>query len=123
MIKIRQLKMGYLLSKDMGAQTRFYQEALGLKLQFRDGDRWAQFDAGGTAVALASPEEASPATQGTVLVFEVESLDGLVDEIEKYGGRSLGSRDMGAHGTVHTVLDPDGNIVQFFQRGSTPVRQ
>ena len=116
MMKIRRLQTAFLVSGDMDAQSRFYEQALGLKLKFRDADRWAQFDAGGCNVALSSPEEARPAEQGVVLVFEVEDFEGVAEEIERHGGRCLGRRDMGSHGAVLSAQDPEGNIIQFYCR-------
>jgi hypothetical protein len=50
----------------------FYESALGLKLKFRDQDRWIQYGVGNTNVSLACKEEAGPATSGLVMVFEVD---------------------------------------------------
>ncbi len=122
-MKVIRLQTAFLVSADMDAQSRFYEQALGLKLKFRDGDRWAQYDANGTSIALASREEAHPATQGAVLVFEVENFDGVAEHIERHGGLCLGVRDMGSHGAVLSAKDPNGNIVQFFCRaGTEPTR-
>lgn len=118
-MKISRLQAAFLVSGDMDAQSSFYEQVLGLKLKFRDGDRWAQYDAGGTNIALASREEAQPATQGTVLVFEVEDFDGVAKQIEQHGGHYLGTRDMGSHGAVLSAQDPEGNIIQFFRRAGT----
>ena len=115
-MKISRLQAAFLVSSDLDAQSRFYEQALGLTLKFRDSDRWAQYDAGGSNIALSSREEAQPAEQGTVLVFEVESFDGVAEQIERYGGSYLGTRDMGSHGAVLSAKDPEGNIIQFFCR-------
>jgi predicted enzyme related to lactoylglutathione lyase len=100
----------------------FYESALGLKLRFRDQDRWFQYGVGGSNIALACREEAAPATSGLVMVFEVDDLDAFRAQIEAAGGEILGVRDMGAHGTVLSLRDPEGNVVQLFKRAapSTP---
>lgn len=103
------------VARDMNRTCGFY-EALGLSLQFRDGDRWAQFTTDGGKFALASVEEAAAGTQGGVVVFEVDSLDEGRARIEAAGGVVGTSRDMGSHGRTLSFTDPDGNACQFFER-------
>jgi len=99
----------------------FYESALGLQLKFRDKDRWIQYGVGSASVALACREEAMPATSGVVMVFEVEDFAASAERIAASGGEVLCTRDMGAHGAVLSLRDPEGNIVQLFKRqGTTP---
>ncbi len=98
----------------------FYESALGLKLKFRDQDRWFQYGVGNTSVALACKEEAAPASSGLVMVFEVNSFEGADERVRDAGGQVLGMRDMGAHGAVMSLRDPEGNIVQLFKRVAGP---
>ena len=98
----------------------FYESALGLQLKFRDKDRWIQYGVGNTSVALACREEALPATSGVVMVFEVADFDAIAERVAASGGEVLGMRDMGAHGAVLSLRDPEGNIVQLFKRQGTP---
>ena len=98
----------------------FYQSALGLQLKFRDGDRWIQYGVGNAAVALACREEAMPATSGLVMVFEVDDFAATAERVAAAGGEVLGMRDMGSHGAVLSLRDPEGNVVQLFKRPGTP---
>ncbi|WP_345537342.1 VOC family protein [Variovorax defluvii] len=98
----------------------FYESALGLQLKFRDQDRWIQYGAGNTNVAVACKEEGAPATSGVVMVFEVEDFAATIERVEALGGEVLGQRDMGSHGAVLSLRDPEGNIVQLFKRQGTP---
>ena len=98
----------------------FYESALGLQLKFRDKDRWIQYGVGNTNVALACREEAQPATAGVVMVFEVDDFAGTAERVVASGGEVLGTRDMGSHGAVMSLRDPEGNIVQLFKRAGTP---
>lgn len=98
----------------------FYESALGLQLKFRDKDRWIQYGVGNTSVALACREEAMPATSGIVMVFEVDDLAPAAERVAALGGEVLGIRDMGSHGAVLSLRDPEGNIVQLFKRQGTP---
>lgn len=98
----------------------FYESALGLKLKFRDQDRWIQYGVGNSSVALASREEAAPATSGLVMVFEVDDFAAARERIAAGGGQVLGIRDMGSHGAVLSLRDPEGNLVQLFKRAAAP---
>jgi predicted enzyme related to lactoylglutathione lyase len=98
----------------------FYESALGLQLKFRDKDRWIQYGVGNTSVALACREEALPATSGVVMVFEVGDFAETAARVAAAGGEVLATRDMGSHGAVMSLRDPEGNIVQLFKRQGTP---
>ena len=98
----------------------FYESALGLQLKFRDKDRWIQYAVGNTSVALACREEAAPATSGLVMVFEVEDFAAIAGRVAAAGGQVIGTRDMGSHGAVLSLRDPEGNVVQLFKRQGTP---
>lgn len=106
----------YVVAREPGALHAFYESALGLALKFRDGDRWLQYGVGHSNVALACAEEAVPATAGLVMVLEVKDFDGATERITAAGGQVLGLRDMGGHGAVLSLRDPEGNIVQLFRK-------
>jgi len=114
-MEIKRLQNVYVVAREPGQLHSFYESALGLKLKFRDGDRWIQYGAG---MALACPEEAKPATSGAVMVFEVDDFEGAKERITAAGGEVLGVRDMGAHGAVLSLRDPEGNVVQLFKRAA-----
>jgi predicted enzyme related to lactoylglutathione lyase len=114
----KRLQNVYVVADKPGALDAFYQGALGLQLKFRDQDRWIQYNAGTTSVSLACKEEAAPATSGLVMVFEVEDFEGAQERIRAAGGQVLGTRDMGAHGAVLSLRDPEGNMVQLFKRAA-----
>ncbi len=113
---VKKLQNAYLVTRAMDRAVAFYREALGLALKFQDGARWAQFDAGGTNVSLSAPEEAADGACGAVLVFEVDDLEAAAARVAAHGGTLGARRDMGTHGRTLTVRDPDGNVIQLFQR-------
>jgi predicted enzyme related to lactoylglutathione lyase len=110
------LKYGTVCSRDVTRAVRFYTEALGIGLKFQDGERWAQFDLGGAGLAIASPAEFPVGASGAVLVFEVADLARSTAAVAAAGGTVVEQRDMGSHGRVATVRDPDGNLLQLFAR-------
>lgn len=118
--KAKRLQNVYLVARDVPRLSAFYDEVLGLPLKFRDGERWAQYNAGGTGFSLACPQEAAPATAGAVLVFEVDDFARMAAQVAQAGGEVIATRDMGSHGSVMSLRDPEGNIVQLFRRAAIP---
>ena len=114
----RRVQNVFVVAKEPARLHDFYESALGLPMKFRDGDRWIQYGAGNTNVALACLEEAAPATGGLVLVLEVDDFDGAQERIAAAGGQVLGLRDMGGHGAVLSLRDPEGNLLQLFRRAA-----
>ena len=113
---VKRLQNAYVITHNMDRSVAFYRDALGLPVKFQDESKWAQFDAGGTNFAVSSPDEAAEGAMGAVLIFEVDRIAEAGITIEESGGEVLGSRDMGDHGRVLTFRDPDGHLVQLFQR-------
>ncbi len=105
-----------LVTENMEKSFAFYNNALGLELKFRDGDKWIQFDADGCSFALAAPEEVSDHKQGSFPVFEVSDLDKVKENLELAGADVSKTRNMGTHGKTATIIDPDGNVFQLFMR-------
>jgi len=112
----KRLQTVFVVAERPAELHEFYEQALGLEVKFRDQDRWIQYGVGGSNVALACQEEAVPATGGVVMVFEVDDFESATARVRDYGGQVLGTRDMGSHGSVMSLRDPEGNIVQLFKR-------
>ena len=107
--RVRQV---FISARDFDGQCRFYEQILGLSLQFRDGDNWAQFSAGDISLAVAASEETMGAAPGSwVPVFEVEDMEATLNAVESAGGSHGSIRDMGEHG--RTVLAADAAGCQF----------
>lgn len=104
----------YYWVRDMDAAVTFYRDVLGLPLVRRDGDEWAEFEAGPVRLALHGTADPPPGN-GTV-VFRVANLDEARIVLRGRGA------DMDEHvGEVEglarfaTVRDPDGNPVQLIE--------
>jgi len=110
------LQNAYYVTGDMDRAVAFYRDALGLRMKFQDGANWAQFDAGGVNFSLSSPAEAAEGASGAVVIFEVEDIDAITQRLAAAGAAVVSTRDMGSHGRAATFRDPDGNLVQLFQR-------
>lgn len=116
---ITKLQNVFYVAGDVAKARHFYETVLGLEPKFTDGERWVQFKIGGSNFALASPDEAPPGAEGGIVVFEVDNLDELRGRLAADRVAILAERDMGAHGRTFAIKDPNGNLVQFFERRSS----
>ncbi|WGD50190.1 VOC family protein [Bradyrhizobium sp. CB1650] len=110
------IRSAYTVAHVMDRMQAFYAEALELSLAFRDQDKWCQFKAGPITFALSSASEAARDARGSVIVFDATDMAAAAVRIERLGGQHLATRDMGAHGSVATFADPEGNLFQLHVR-------
>lgn len=114
---IKRVRQVFIVAREFERQRAFYQDALGMTLELREGDEWAQFAAGDVSLALAGPREALGAAPGTTVpVFEVTDLDAFLTAVIKGGGAHGTVRDMGAHGRTVLVRDPCSAVTAALQK-------
>ncbi len=101
---------------DMDRAVAFYTNSLGLKLQFRAGNHWAQVDAGnGMQIGLhpASPHSPTPGKSGSISVGLLvnQGLDQVVNTLQSRGVVFRGPIMDNAKGGIRLAFfgDPDGN--------------
>lgn len=104
----------YYWVRDMSAAVAFYGDVLGLPLVRRDGDEWAEFEAGPVRLALHGTAETLPGS-GTV-VFRVADLDAATMVLAARGA-PVDDHVGEVEGLARfaTVRDPDGNPVQLIE--------
>ena len=105
---------------DMDQSVGFYRDVLGLSLRQRMGEDWAEFDVGGTTVALHGTREGhAPPQEGATIVFEVDDLDTTMNALR---GRDVVFEgevaEVPGYGRFVTFRDPDGNMLQIFERAA-----
>jgi catechol 2,3-dioxygenase-like lactoylglutathione lyase family enzyme len=111
--------------KDLERMTRFYRDALGLKvLQQTLTSDWVELDAGGAMLALhaipseiaATIEIATPPRRRSnapiKLIFEVDDLDGARADLIAHGAIMAEPRSWSACDGI----DPEGNVFQIVRR-------
>src|SRR5437762_1161715 len=100
----------------MDRAVAFYRDVLGLPLARRDGDNWAEFEAGGARFALHGVVETHPVQPGgATAVFEVPDVDEARRLLEERGVDFGHSADIEGYARYATFQDPDGNTVQIIE--------
>lgn len=101
---------------DMDRAVGFYGDTLGLPLKFRDGDKWAEFDAVNVSIGLELAEgQGNPGAGGGTVVLRGPDLDGLLDRVRAGGGRTIGEIEQRPYGRIARFADPDGNEVNYLE--------
>ena len=99
---------------DMDRAVKFYTESLGLRLQYRAGDHWAQVEAGdGLCIGLhpAGPESPAPGSGAATQVgFNVtEPVEVEVKSLQARGVQFKGPVRSDGPIKLAFFADPDGN--------------
>lgn len=94
---------------DLERALGFVEEALGLPLRFRDGDRYAALDAGGGTLALATPIE--HVVSGVPSIgLKVTDLGAASERLRGTSATILGEIVETDHDRRLAFSDPDGNV-------------
>jgi predicted enzyme related to lactoylglutathione lyase len=112
----------YYWTTDMDRGVAFYRDVLELPLVRRDGENWAEFDAGPVRLALHGVVEGRQvAPGGATAVFEVDDLDEARRALEDRGvtfHEHIG--EVAGYARFASFLDPDGNTVQIIEYQARP---
>jgi catechol 2,3-dioxygenase-like lactoylglutathione lyase family enzyme len=105
----------YYWTSDMDRSVAFYGDAVGLRLTRREGDAWAEFDAGAARFALHGALDASGPAGGTA-VFEVDDLDAERRRLAECGvSFEQDNGEVPGLARFASFRDPDGNVVQIIE--------
>jgi len=105
----------YYWTRNMDRALAFYVDLVGFPLVRRDGDEWAELDAGPIRFALHGTDDEAPAPSGTV-VLRVDDLEATRWTLEDRGvafDAYLG--EVEGFARFATFRDPDGNPVQLIE--------
>lgn len=107
---------------DMERAVSFYQSVFGIKLRRDevDGYEMAFFPrddrAPGASGALAKGDVYKPSLEGTIIYFDVNSIDTVLERASASGSRVLYEKtDLGAAGYVAEFEDSEGNRIALTQ--------
>lgn len=97
---------------DMDKAVRFYSEVLGLKLQYRAGDHWAQLVTEGLTIGLhpASPENPAGKTGSITIGFNLSGpIESAISELKAKGVEFPAPIHEDDALKIAYFTDPDGN--------------
>jgi len=102
---------------DMDRSVRFYRDVLGLALVRRDGDEWAEFDAGGARLALHAARHSGQGggPGGATAVFRVDDLDAAKAALGVQGVEFGHEAEVKGFARFASFTDPDGNTLQIIE--------
>lgn len=93
---------------DMNRAVAFYTGTLGLELDRREGNDWAELKAGAVTLSLSGELAVAPQKGGATVVLRTDSLDELGALLREAGTQMGQIEDMGG-ARVLDIYDPDGN--------------
>lgn len=102
------VRMVVLSTNDLAASIDFYVATLGMKLKFRDGDRYAAIDSGSITIALAT-EIDHPIPGEVVIGMKAADVDTAAAVIAAAGGTIVRAPYDDAHERRAVARDGSGN--------------
>lgn len=103
-------------TRDMDGAVAFYADVVGLELLRRDGDDWAEFDAGPVRLGLHGAGERPELPGGGTVVLRVDDLDAGKLALEGRGvvfDPYIG--EVQGRARFASFADPDGNALQIIE--------
>jgi predicted enzyme related to lactoylglutathione lyase len=97
---------------ELETAVAFYRDALGLELEFRDGDRFAALSAGPTTIALAAGDERLH--ERALVSYRVDDVDAVARALVAAGARMVREAEDGPHERRAVLLDPAGNPLALY---------
>jgi lactoylglutathione lyase len=107
------VRMVVLSTDDIDESIRFYTEALGMSLKFRDGGHYAALDGGSITLALATAVD-HPLPGQVAVGIKTADVDAAAEAIEDSGGAVVKSPYNDAHERRAVVYDNKGNGLVFY---------
>ena len=101
---------------DMDRAVAFYRDGLGLAVNSRHGDEWAELDAGSIRIGLHGARDGHGTPHGGTAVFRVDDLDLAKAALEERGvafEEHLG--EVPGIARYASFDDPDGNSMQLIE--------
>lgn len=114
--------------KDIARAKKFYESALGIELSPPTemfGAKFSMFpmqmNTAGAGGSLMQTDKVQPSQQGTTVYFNVDSIDPVLERIDKLGGKTcLPRTSIGQYGFMAHFQDTEGNRVALHEVPSEP---
>ncbi|MBX2861152.1 MAG: VOC family protein [Vampirovibrio sp.] len=103
--------------KDMARARQFYEEVLGLTLNYTGmNGSFAEYTVGDAAFCLWQTDELNPSPSGANIAFEVEDFDGTLAALKAYGLNYVINPVETPVCHMAVVKDSEGNAINIHQR-------
>lgn len=101
---------------DVARSLAFYRDTIGLTVAQNFGDKWVEFDVGGTTFGIGngSPIGAAPGSSQLTAAFEVDDVVAMRTRLKEHGVAVTDLHE-GPSCTSCFVTDPDGNRFAIHQ--------
>jgi len=113
---IKKIYAVWVYVKELKESRRFYEEVLGLKFKFQEGN-WVEFDLGETVFAILerSKDKGLLKPQKTRIMFQVENIEEFKKRLESYRIKLIGDIRKEDYGKLLTFEDPNGHWLELFE--------
>lgn len=102
---------------DMKRAQQFYENVLGLKLDFNFQDEWLEYSVGAGTFAITTMDiQHPPGRHGAVIAFEVDDLDATRQRLQAHNVTMLSEIAVTPVCRSFAAADPDGNEIVLHQR-------
>jgi len=108
------VRMVVLSTDDLDESIKFYTEALGMTLKFRDGAHFAALDGGSVTIGLATAVD-HPIPGQVVVGIKTDDVDAAAKAVEANGGAIVKGPYDDAHERRAVVYDHQGNGLVFYR--------
>jgi predicted enzyme related to lactoylglutathione lyase len=102
---------------DIKRSRAFYEETLELKTTLvSSGGNWIEYDIGAGTFAIGAYPQWKPSTDGTMVAFEVDDLDGEIARLKSRGVTFANEVFDTPVCRCAIISDPDGNNIMIHKR-------
>ena len=111
------LDSAVLYSTDIDKALSFYQDVIGLELDYRNGNNFVSFNfSNGASLGIKKAVEKREVPGTQAFIIGVENANSEYEAMKKKGAKFYKELTEESWGVEFAILDPDNNKVEFIQR-------
>ena len=104
---------------DMKRARQFYEQILGLKLEYNYQEEWLEYTVGASTFAVTTMDiQHPPGRRGAVVAFEVDDLDATRKRLREHNVELLSEVAATPVCRSFAAADPDGNEIILHRRNN-----
>lgn len=110
-----QLDSAIFYTKDLNKTVEFYRDTLGFEVDYVQENRFASFNLGGAKLGIKQAKEEREVPGHQTIFVSIPDIEKFYQEIQQKQLNILKSLTHDDWATNFSILDPDGNKIQFIQ--------